>query len=259
VLENIILGVETTKRGFLKMDEARKKVVELSERYHLNVNPDAVISDITVGMQQRAEILKMLYRENEILIFDEPTAMLTPQEIDELMKTMKGLVKEGKSVLFITHKLDEIKKVADRCTILRKGKYIGTVDAQATSKEAMAEMMVGRKIDFVVSKGESKPGDVVLKVSGLTLRSKHSKKNSLNNVSFEARRGEILCIAGIDGNGQSELVQTITGLSEASEGSIELCGKDITHARIRQRSEGGMSHIPEDRHKHGLVLDYSLA
>ncbi len=259
VLENIILGVETTKRGLLKMNSARKKVVELSERYHLNIDPDAVISDITVGMQQRVEILKMLYRENEILIFDEPTAMLTPQEIDELMKTMRGLAKEGKSILFITHKLDEIKKVADRCTILRKGKYIDTVDAQSTSKEAMAEMMVGRKIDFVVSKDEAKIGDVVLKVEGLTLRSKHSKKNTLNNVSFEARRGEILCIAGIDGNGQSELVHAITGLSDASEGKISLSGKDITHASIRQRSEYGMSHIPEDRHKHGLILDYSLA
>ncbi len=259
VLENIILGVETTRRGFLKMDRARKKVIELSEKYHLNVDPDAVISDITVGMQQRVEILKMLYRENEILIFDEPTAMLTPQEIDDLMTTMRGLAKEGKSILFITHKLDEIKKVADRCTILRKGKYIATVDANATSKEDMAEMMVGRKIDFVVSKGDAKPGEAVLKVKDLTLKSKHSKKNRLNHVSFEARRGEILCIAGIDGNGQSELVYTLTGLAEANEGTIELCGKDVTHASIRQRSEVGMSHIPEDRHKHGLILDYSLA
>lgn len=259
VLENIILGVETTRKGLLRMDDAKKKVVELSRKYHLNVDPDAIISDITVGMQQRVEILKMLYRDNEILIFDEPTAMLTPQEIDELMKTMRGLVQEGKSILFITHKLDEIKKVADRCTILRKGKYIATVDARTTSKEDMAEMMVGRKIDFVVSKEEARPSDVVLKVSGLTLYSKHSRKNRLNNVSFDVRCGEILCIAGIDGNGQSELVHTITGLAEASAGTIELCGEDMTHARIRQRSEGGIAHIPEDRHRHGLILDYSLA
>jgi general nucleoside transport system ATP-binding protein len=185
--------------------------------------------------------------------------MLTPQEIDELMKTMRGLAHEGKSILFITHKLDEIKKVADRCTVLRKGKYIATVDANTTSKEDMAEMMVGRKIDFTVSKDEAKPSDAVLKVTGLTLHTKHSKKNRLNNISFAVRRGEILCIAGIDGNGQSELVHTITGLAETSEGTIELCGKDITHASIRRRSEVGMSHIPEDRHKHGLILDYSLA
>lgn len=259
VLENIILGVETTKRGMLKMNDAKKKVIELSKKYHLNVDPDAIISNITVGMQQRVEILKMLYRENEILIFDEPTAMLTPQEIEELMKTMRGLAQEGKSILFITHKLDEIKKVADRCTILRKGKYIGTVDAKTTSKEEMAEMMVGRKIVFAVSKEDAKPTEAVLTVKGLTLRSKHSRKNSLNNISFEARRGEILCIAGIDGNGQSELVHAITGLAAASSGSIELNGEDITHATIRRRSEGGMSHIPEDRHKHGLILDYSLA
>lgn len=259
VLENIVLGVETTSGGFLKMDDAKEKVIALSERYHLNVDPDAITSDITVGMQQRVEILKMLYRDNEILIFDEPTAMLTPQEIDELMKTMRGLVQEGKSILFISHKLDEITKVADRCTILRKGKYIGTVDAKTTSKEEMAEMMVGRKVDFVVSKEEANPAGAVLKVNNLTLKSKQSRKNKLNNISFEARRGEILCIAGIDGNGQSELVHAITGLAGASEGTIELNGKDITNARIRQRSCGGMSHIPEDRHKHGLILDYSLA
>lgn len=259
VLENIILGVETTRNGVLKMDSARKKVVELSEKYQLNVDPDALIEDITVGMQQRAEILKMLYRENEILIFDEPTAMLTPQEIEDLMKTMRGLAREGKSVLFITHKLDEIKMVADRCTILRKGKCIATVDVASTSKEDMSEMMVGRKVEFVIQKGEAKPGETVLKVSNLTLRTKHSKKNRLNNISFEARRGEILCIAGIDGNGQSELVHAITGLAEVTEGRIDLKGKNLAHTSIRHRNISGMSHIPEDRHKHGLILDFSLA
>lgn len=259
VLENIILGVETTKNGVLKMDDARKKIVDLSKKYHLSVDPNALISDITVGMQQRVEILKMLYRENEILIFDEPTAMLTPQEIKELMKTMKGLTDEGKSVLFITHKLDEIKQVADRCTILRKGKYIDTVDVESTSKEVLSELMVGRKVEFMVEKANTQPTDVVLKVKDLTVKSKHSKKNKLTNVSFEARRGEILCIAGIDGNGQSELVYAITGLSDSNEGLIELNGKDITHASIRKRSKSGISHIPEDRHKHGLILDYSLA
>jgi simple sugar transport system ATP-binding protein len=261
VLENIILGVETTKYGVLKMEEAKKKVTDLSEKYHLSVDPDALISDITVGMQQRVEILKMLYKDNEILIFDEPTAMLTPQEIRELMKIMRGLVDEGKSLLFITHKLDEIKQVADRCTILRKGKYIDTVDVASTSKEKMSELMVGRKVQFKVDKKPAEPKETVLEVHGLTVRSKHGNKNVLTDVSFKARQGEILCIAGIDGNGQSELVYSLTGLMDLthSAGEIKLNGQDITHDTIRERSISGMSHIPEDRHKHGLILDYTLA
>jgi simple sugar transport system ATP-binding protein len=261
VLENIILGVETTKYGILKMDNAKAKVMELSEKYHLAVDLDALISDITVGMQQRVEILKMLYRDNEILIFDEPTAMLTPQEIKELMKIMRGLTKEGKSLLFITHKLDEIKEVADRCTVLRKGKYIDTVEVEGTSKEKMSELMVGRKVQFKVDKEEAQPSETVLEVKNLSVKAKHGNKNVLTNVSFKAKRGEILCIAGIDGNGQSELVYAITGLMDLSnsKGTIELNGKDITHNTIRERSNLGMSHIPEDRHKHGLVLDYNLA
>ncbi|MCK5156908.1 MAG: ABC transporter ATP-binding protein [Spirochaetales bacterium] len=258
VLENIILGVETTKNGVLRMDDARKKVVALSQKYNLLVDPDAVISDITVGMQQRVEILKMLYRENDILIFDEPTAMLLPQEIIELIEIMKGLVKEGKSVLFITHKLEEIKLVADRCTVLRKGKYIDTVDVASTSKEKMSELMVGRKVEFIVAKNDAKPADVVLEVKGLTVKSKFSEKNKVHDVSFTVRRGEILCIAGIDGNGQSELIYALTGLINPAEGEIFLDGKEISHATIRARSEAGMSHIPEDRHKHGLILDYNL-
>ncbi len=258
VLENIILGVESTKNGVLEMDSARKKVVDLSKKYNLLVDPDAIISEITVGMQQRVEILKMLYRDNDILIFDEPTAMLTPQEIVELIEIMKGLVKEGKSVLFITHKLEEIKQVADRCTVLRKGKYIETVDVASTSKETMSELMVGRKVEFVVTKDEAVPSDVVLDVKNLTVHSKNSEKNMVHDVTFQARRGEILCIAGIDGNGQTELVYALTGLIKASSGEVFLNGEDITHASIRKRSELGMSHIPEDRHKHGLVLDYSL-
>ena len=261
VLENIILGVETTKYGVLKMDDAKKKVMALSEKYHLFIDPDALISDITVGMQQRVEILKMLYKDNEILIFDEPTAMLTPQEIKELMKIMRGLVDEGKSLLFITHKLDEIKQVADRCTILRKGKYIDTVDVESTSKEKMSELMVGRKVQFKVDKEKAQPKEAVLKVENLTVISKQGNKNVLTEVSFEAKRGEILCIAGIDGNGQTELVYALTGLMDLahSKGKVELNGKDITHKTIRERSLLGMSHIPEDRHKHGLVLDYNLA
>jgi len=259
VLENIILGVETTEIGVLRMDEARARVVELSERYGLAVDPDAYISDITVGMQQRVEILKMLYRENEILIFDEPTAVLTPQEIDELMNIMKELIAEGKSILFITHKLDEIKRVADRCTVLRRGKSIGTVDVETTDVETMSEMMVGRKVRQVVDKPQIETGDVVMAVRDLTVISKIHKKIVVNNVSFNVRAGEIVCIAGIDGNGQSELVYAITGIQPADSGSIVVCEHNITNAHIRERSKVGISHIPEDRHRHGLVLDYNLA
>ena len=257
VLDNIILGVEPTVTpfGFLQKAQARKKVMELSERYGLKVDPDAMVEDITVGMQQRTEILKMLYRDNEVLIFDEPTAVLTPQEIEELMKIMKELTKEGKSILFITHKLDEIKAVADRCTVLRKGKYVGTVDVATTSKEELSEMMVGRKVQLVMEKTPLKPGESVLTVQNLTVRSKKHGKPVVNNVSFNVHRGEIVCIAGIDGNGQSELVYALTGLMKPESGKIFLNNKDITHMSIRKRNEAGLSHIPEDRHKHGLVLD----
>lgn len=258
VLESIVLGRETTSMGVLRMDEARKRVVELSERYKFKIDPDAYISDITVGMQQRVEILKMLYCDNEILIFDEPTAVLTPQEISELMKVMKQLVKEGKSIIFITHKLNEIKEVADRCSVLRKGKYIGTIDVAETSKEAMSEMMVGRKVNFIIEKQEMAPGDAVLEVKDLTIKSRHAGKDSVRNVSFQVKKGEILCVAGIDGNGQSELVYGITGLMPIENGQVILNGKDITKETIRQKCLDGVAHIPEDRHKHGLVLDYTL-
>ena len=258
VLDNIILGVEDTKNGILQREKSRQKVMELSEKYGLQVNPDALIEDISVGMQQRTEILKMLYRDNEILIFDEPTAVLTPQEIEELLQIMKNLAAEGKSILFISHKLNEIMAVADRCTVLRKGKYIGTVDIATSSKEDLSRMMVGRDVEFAVQKSEAKPADVILNVDGLTVASKISKKNAVDNVSFQVRAGEIVCIAGIDGNGQSELVYGISGLEPVVAGTIQLCGKDITKMPIRKRNTMGMSHIPEDRHKHGLVLDYTL-
>ena len=257
VLENIILGVETTKGGVLQMDEARKKVIALSEKYGLQVDPDAKIEDITVGMQQRTEILKMLYRDNEILIFDEPTAVLTPQEIDELMQIMKNLRAEGKSILFITHKLNEIKAVADRVTVLRRGKYIGTVDVADTSKEEMSRMMVGRDVNTVVDKEPAKPGETILKVENMTVASKMHSNNAVKNVSLEVHEGEIVCIAGIDGNGQTEFVYGLTGMEPLVDGKITVCGEDITKASIRQRSKV-LSHIPEDRHKHGLVLDYPL-
>lgn len=348
VLDNIILGAEPNKAGFLTKKEAREKVVALSEKYGLMVDPDAIIEDITVGMQQRVEILKMLYRDNEILIFDEPTAVLTPQEIDELMKIMKNLAAEGKSILFITHKLNEIMAVADRCSVLRKGKYIGTVEIKDTTKEELSEMMVGRQVKFEVDKDEAIPGDVVLDVDKLCVESKIHKKLAVKDVSFQVHSGEIVCIAGIDGNGQTELVYGITGLEKLApnvkeeveehvekpvwqklkevekqeraklfftqcgeqlkfffvelgkkiwkklkkagetiasksvalwnklvllfnknkaqdldpnadvKGRITLCGQDITKAQIRKRSKTGMSHIPEDRHKYGLVLDYTL-
>ena len=257
-LENIMLGVETVKNGILQVDDARKKVMELSKTYGLEIYPDSLISDLTVGMQQRVEILKMLYKDNNILIFDEPTAVLTPSEIEELMKIMKSLTKEGKSILFITHKLNEIKEVADRCSVLRKGKYIGTIDVKSTSKEEMSEMMVGRKVSLVVEKTEAKPKDIILSVKDLNVKSPHSEKNIVKNVSFDVRAGEIVCIAGIDGNGQSELIYALTGLIEMSSGSIHLNGKDITNLSIRNKTLSGIGHIPEDRHKHGLVLDYTL-
>lgn len=258
VLDNIILGVEPTSHGLLKKDAARKKVMELSEKYHLQVDPDAIVENITVGMQQRTEILKMLYRDNEILIFDEPTAVLTVQEIKELMGIMKGLAAEGKSILFITHKLNEIMEVADRCTILRKGKYIDTVDVKDTTPEKLSAMMVGRNISFKVEKTPAKPGNVVLDVKHMTVAGENNKKDVVKDVSFKVREGEIVCIAGIDGNGQSELVYGLSGLSDLKSGSIHMNGQDLTKASVRQRSILGESHIPEDRHKHGLVLDYSL-
>ena len=258
VLENIILGVEPNKMGFIQKKEARKKVVELSEKYGLKVDPDALIENISVGMQQRVEILKMLYRENEILIFDEPTAVLTPQEIDELMKIMKNFAAEGKSILFITHKLNEIMAVADRCTVLRKGKYVGTVDIKDTNKEELSKMMVGRNVNFKVDKTDAKPSETILSVKDVCVQSKLGGHDSVSNVSFDVKAGEIVCLAGIDGNGQTEFVQALTGLDKIKSGSISICGEDMTKASIRKRTKAGMSHIPEDRHKHGLILDYSL-
>ena len=258
VLDNIILGAEDTKCGFLQKKQARAKVQALSEKYGLHVDLDAKVENISVGMQQRTEILKMLYRDNEILIFDEPTAVLTPQEIDELMEIMRGFAREGKSILFITHKLNEIMAVADRCSVLRKGKYIGTVDIKDTTKQELSQMMVGRPVQLQVQKDEAKPGDTILSIRGLTVPSKTSKKDAVRNVSFDVRAGEIVCIAGIDGNGQSELVYGITGLEKATAGTVTLCGKDISKASIHERNNTGLSHIPEDRHKHGLVLDDTL-
>ncbi len=259
VLENIILGDESVRRGMLMMNAARDRVVALSKQYGLEVDPDAHISDITVGMQQRVEILKMLYRNNEILIFDEPTAVLTPQEIEELMNIMRGLAAEGKSILFITHKLNEIMAVANRCTVLRKGQYVGTVDVADVTKESLSEMMVGRVVNLTVDKPVVKAGDVIFSCEGVTVRHRSTGKAVVNHVGFQVRAGEIVCIAGIDGNGQQELVAALTGIGPMEAGRLSLCDSDVTRERIRARGLHGMAHIPEDRHRHGLVLDYNLA
>lgn len=260
VTENIILGIEPRKWFGLGIDiqKAGKKIEELSKRYGLNVDPYAKVEDISVGMQQRVEILKTLYRNADVLILDEPTAVLTPQEIEELGRIMKNLIAEGKSIIIITHKLKEIKAFADRCTVIRRGKTIGTVDVAPTSEAEMAEMMVGRQVSFKVAKAKSVPGDVVLKVESLTVR--NSKKYlTLKDFSLEVRAGEIVGIAGVEGNGQSDLIETITGLRKEESGRVYLQGKEITGKSIRDRVESGIGHIPEDRQKRGLVLDYTLA
>ncbi len=258
VLQNIILGQEDVKRGFLQYDEARERVMRISKQYGLNVDPDALVEDISVGQQQRVEILKVLYRKAEILILDEPTASLTPQEINELMKILERFKKEGKSILFISHKLEEIRRVADRCTILRKGQHIDTIDVQAATNELLAEKMVGRKVVFNIEKPKAKVQDTVLRVNKLSIQSPVTKKMLVNDVSFDVKAGEILCIAGIEGNGQSELVYGLTGMYKVQSGSIELNGEDITASSIRKKALKGIAHIPEDRQKHGLVLDFPL-
>ena len=258
VMYNIILGNEDTSMGFIQKKKAREKVKKLSDTYGLHVDLDAKVSDITVGMQQRTEILKMLYRDNDILIFDEPTAVLTPQEIDELMQIMRNLKNEGKSILFISHKLNEIMAISDRCTILRKGKYIGTVNIKDTNKEELSSMMVGRDVKFAVDKTPAKPGKTVLKVQDLVVKSKLHKKNAVDGVSIHVNAGEIVCIAGIDGNGQTEFVHALTGLDKVESGEVIFMDEDITKKSIHYKNTHGFAHIPEDRHKHGLILDFTL-
>lgn len=258
VLDNIILGSEPTSGLFISRNEARKKVMEISAKYGLAINPDAIVKDVTVGMQQRAEILKMLYRDNEILIFDEPTAVLTPQEITELMHIIKSLAREGKSILFITHKLNEVFAVSDRITVIRRGKHIATLNTADTNTEEISSLMVGRQVEFTPHKGDTTPGKSILKVENLCVIDEKTKKTLLDNVSFSVKKGEILGIAGIDGNGQRELVYALTGLVKQSSGEIFLNGRNFSEASIKTRNKNGISHIPEDRLKHGLVLDYKL-
>lgn len=258
VTENIILGNEPSSKGMIDQKQAVKEIQSVSQQYGLDVDPNAYVSDISVGMQQRVEILKTLYRGADVLIFDEPTAVLTPQEIDELIEIMHGLVNEGKSIILITHKLDEIKKVADRCTVIRRGKYIGTVDVKDVSSQQLADMMVGRSVSFKTDKVPATPGDVVLSIQNLVVKEGRGL-DAVKNFSLDVRRGEVVGIAGIDGNGQTELIQALTGLRKVESGSVILNGQDITNKKPRQITESGVGHVPEDRHKYGLVLENSVA
>lgn len=258
VVENIILGMEPMNGVRVDKDKARKEIVELSERYGFKIDPDAKIEDITVGTQQKVEILKVLYRGADILIFDEPTAVLTPQEITELMEIIKNLSDEGKSIIIITHKLKEIKQVADRCTIIRRGKKIETVNVADVSESELADMMVGRSVHLDVNKSNANPGDIALDIKNLTvLDSRNVKK--LDDLNLNVRFGEIHGIAGVDGNGQSELIETLTGLKNAESGSVIFKGEEILNKSPRDIIEAGLNSIPEDRQIRGLVLDFTVA
>ena len=258
VAENIILGSEVTKNGILDIKKASQEIKELSEKYGLAVDPSAKIEDISVGAQQRVEILKTLYRGADILIFDEPTAVLTPAEIDELMVIMKNLVKEGKSIILITHKLDEIRAVSDRVTVIRRGKSIETVEIVGATNQDLAEMMVGRSVSFTTEKQASEPKEVVLSIKDLVV---HENRGipAVKNLSLDVRAGEIVGIAGIDGNGQSELIQAITGLRKVKSGSIKIKGEEVVGLSPRKITDMQVSHVPEDRHRDGLVLDMSIS
>lgn len=258
VAENIILGSEMTKNGVLDIARATREINELSERYGLAVDPSAKVADISVGAQQRVEILKTLYRGADILIFDEPTAVLTPSEIDELMAIMKNLVKEGKSIILITHKLDEIRAVSDRVTVIRRGKSIETVEIAGATNADLAEMMVGRSVSFKTAKVASQPKEVVLSIKDLVVNENRGVP-AVKNLSLDVRAGEIVGIAGIDGNGQSELIQAITGLRKIESGSVELKGQSIVGLHPRQITEMSVGHVPEDRHRDGLVLEMMIS
>ena len=258
VAENIILGSEITKNGVLDIKKAIQEIKELSEKYGLAVDPSAKIEDISVGAQQRVEILKTLYRGADILIFDEPTAVLTPAEIDELMIIMKNLVKEGKSIILITHKLDEIRAVSDRVTVIRRGKSIETVEIAGATNQDLAEMMVGRSVSFTTEKNPPQPKEVILSIKDLVVNENRGIP-AVKNLSLDVRAGEIVGIAGIDGNGQSELIQAITGLRKVKSGTINIKGKDVVGLPPRKITEMKVSHVPEDRHRDGLVLDMTIS
>ncbi len=258
VAENIILGSEVTKGGMLDLKKASQEIKELSEKYGLLVDPDAKVADISVGAQQRVEILKTLYRGADILIFDEPTAVLTPAEIADLLEIMRNLVKEGKSIILITHKLDEIRAVADRVTVIRRGKSIETVSVEGTSSKELAEMMVGRAVSFKTDKKAAQPKDTILAIKDLHVNENRGVP-AVKGLSLDVKGGEIVGIAGIDGNGQTELIQAITGLRKVKSGSIKIKGKEVTDASPRQITELSVGHIPEDRHRDGMILEMTLA
>ena len=256
VTENIILGLEGSQ--VLNRKRAAERIQALSDQYSLKIDPYARIDEISVGMQQRVEILKMLYRNADVLIFDEPTGVLTPQEVHELMQIMKDLIKEGKSIILITHKLKEIKEAADRCSVIRRGKLVGVVDVKDTTEKQMAAMMVGREVSFKVDKAPRTAGEIVLDIQQLNVQNAR-KYRSVKEFSLQVRAGEIVGLAGVDGNGQKELVEAITGLCTIESGHILINGKDISSLSVRRRNETGLAHIPEDRHKHGLIMDYTVA
>lgn len=260
VLENVVLGVEPTTGpvASLNLKEARREVEEISERYGLDVDPDALVEDLPVGIQQRIEIIKVLFREAEIIVFDEPTAVLTPQEVEEFFKIANWLKEAGKGIIFITHKLGEVLDVADRIAVLRRGKLVGEADPATATKEELAEMMVGRPVDLVVDKGLAKPQEVVLSVKDLVVPDER-QHTAVDHVSFEVRKGEIVGIAGVQGNGQTELVQALTGLTAPLSGHVELSGVDVTLATPRELHKASVAHIPEDRQRSGLILDFDVA
>lgn len=255
VAENIVLGSEPGKVRYRKR-ENEEMIAELSRRYHLEIDPKAKVGDLTVGLQQRVEILKVFYRQAKLLILDEPTAMLTPQETEKLMDVMEKLRAQGIPIIFISHKLDEVKRVADRVTVMRAGKTVATVETSSATPQELANMMVGREVVLQVNKKQQEPGEKVLEVHNLVVSQGHT--DIVQGISFEVRRGEIFGLAGIDGNGQFELVDALTGLSPVKEGQIKFLGKDITHLSVRKRTEAGISYIPQDRQLDGLIMDFEL-
>ncbi len=257
VAENIILGAETGSAANLDLDKANRDIKALSDELRLGVDPEALIEELSVGQQQRVELLKALYRDAELLILDEPTAVLSPQEVDELFSILRRMRSQGKTIIIITHKLDEVLAISDEVTVMRDGKAVGNVKTSETNAKDLARMIVGRDVLLRVEKGEASPGATVLRVANLSVASKHGA--ALNGVTFEVRSGEIVGIAGIEGNGQTELIETIAGLARASGGRIDFEGKDITNRNAREVKELGIAHIPEDRHKRGLLLNSDLA
>ena len=258
VVENVILGNELSKNGLIDVKEARRRIRDLEQRYGLSVDPDAKVGDLSVGEQQRVELIKALFREADILILDEPTAVLTPGEVDDFFAVVRSLVDQGKSIIFITHKLREVLAVADQITVLRNGKVAGTADPKTATQQSLANLMVGRDVVFQVEKGEAAPGDVALKVDRLSVQDERGVM-TVNGFSVEVRAGEIFGVAGVEGNGQRELVEAITGMRRSAAGSVEILGRDTTHMTPRQITELGTAHVPEDRNKHGLVGPYTIA